>query len=145
MIGVAQHAGSRPVGGDVPGVEFRNGPDFARGPIHSAQQVRPDGENDIAGTAEKCLVNDELIIAVLMQALHPRPIPPDAEHAGRRIACEQNPIRIDRVKLRMDHRAREGNHVPAGPIRAPGRNAVAAALLDGRRQPLPVRAQRAFA
>ena len=59
-------------GRDVPRIVVDDGAYGARGPIHHAKRVRPDGEYQIAGAAEKGLVDDELVVAVLVQALAAR-------------------------------------------------------------------------
>src|SRR5690348_8940345 len=66
MISVAEHFRSCAIRGDVPGVELRDRSDGARGPVHRAQSARPYGEHEIAAASEKCLMHDELIIAVLI-------------------------------------------------------------------------------
>src|SRR5262249_33237434 len=65
-------------------------------------------------------------------------------HARRRVAGKLDPLRIERMKLRMDHRSGKGNQAPSATVRTPDDNAAGFALLDRRRHPLPSRAERAL-
>src|SRR5690349_1235588 len=102
MVGIAEHLGSAAIWGDVPGVEVRNRSDRARSPVHHAERAGPDGEHDISASAEKSLVHNELVIAVLVEAFHAAAVAPNAVHAGRGISGEDEPLGFQWMKLRVD-------------------------------------------
>ena len=91
----------------------------ARAPVHAAQGARPHGEHQVAGGAQKSLVHQELVVAVLVQAFQPGPVTPHAVHARRRVAREFDPFRLQRMKLRMDHGPGKWNLAPAEPSKRP--------------------------
>ena len=71
------------------------------------------------GSQER-FVHQKLVVAVLVQALHAGAVAADAMHARRRVARELDPLRLERVKLRMDHGSRKRNLAPARTIEAAG-------------------------
>src|ERR1035437_2218155 len=107
MVGVAENAASGTVGSDVPGIVIDDGAYRAGGPIHRTERARPDGEHQIAGASEEGFVHDELVIAMLVEALQARAVAAHAVHARSGIAGERNPCRFQRVELRVDDGARE--------------------------------------
>lgn len=86
-------------------------------------------------------MNDEFVVAVLVQTFHRSPITADAEHPRSRIAREQNPLRIQWMKLGMDDGAGEWDQVPPGSIHSAGDQSRLGAQLDGGDGPLPIRGQ----
>ena len=95
--------------------------------------------------AEKGLVNQELVVAVLVQAFEAAAIAADAVHARRRVARELDPFRLQRMELRMNHGARKRDRMPAGSVEAPGNQAALRAGFEGGGEPLAIAADRAFA
>jgi len=63
-------------------------------------------------------MNDEFVVAVLMETFHAGTIAANAVHAGRGIACKLDPFWFKGMELRMDHGARKWNGVPARSIEA---------------------------
>ena len=96
----------------------------AGGPVHPAKRVRPDGEDQIAGAAEEGFVNDELVVAVFVEALEAGAVAAHAVHARGGIAGEFDPLGLERMELRMDDGARERNDVPGGAVEAAGDEAA---------------------
>ena len=137
--------GAGAVGRDVPAVEFRDGADVARRPIHAAQRARPDGEDQIAGAAEESLVHDELVVAVLVEALEAGAVAAHAMHARSGIAGELDPLRLERMKLRMDDGARKRNQRPEPAVDAAGDQAALRALLDRGGEPFAIGGKRTLA
>ena len=75
----------------------------------------------------------------------PRAIAPHAMHARRRIAREFDPLRIQRMELRMNHRARKRHIVPAAlPSKRPATRPHSSPL-ECRGQPFAIGADGAFA
>ena len=74
-------------------------------------------------------MHQELVVAVLVQAFQTGAVAPDAMHARRRVACELDPFRLERMELRMNHRAWKRNGMPAGSVEASGHKAALRALL----------------
>src|SRR5258708_29226867 len=112
MVGVAENLCSGPVRCDVPRVEVSDRGDLARLPIHSAETMRPNCEDDVAGAAEECLVNDELVVSVVIEALHSGSVTPDAMHSRRGVTRENQPVGVRWVELRMDDGSWEWNQRP---------------------------------
>ncbi len=69
-----------------------------------AEGMRPDGEHQVAGGAEKGLVDDELVVAVLVEALQAGAVAAHAMHARRGIARELDPLGLERMELRDESR-----------------------------------------
>ena len=69
MVSVAEDAAPGTVGSDVPGIVVDDSAYGAGSPIHHAKRVGPDGEHQVARAAEEGLVDDELVVAVLVEAL----------------------------------------------------------------------------
>src|SRR5437879_13771900 len=82
---------------------------------------------------------------MLVKAFETRAVSADAVHARRGVAGEFDPVGLEWMKLRMNHRAREWNETPSGPIRPAHDQSLSAPPLTGRGNPLALRAQRAFA
>src|SRR4029077_10012085 len=136
---------SAAVGRDVPGIELGDGAHFARRPVHNAQSVGPDRENQVAGAAEKCFVHYELIVAVPIQALETGAVAAHTVHAWRGIAGELNPFGLERMKLWMNHGARKRDQCPAGAGRASGDEPLLLPLFDSRGDPIAANAEGTFA
>ena len=90
-------------------------------------------------------MNQELVVAVLVQAFQTAAIAADAVHARRRVAREFNPFRFQRVELRMNDGARKWNGMPAGSIEASGNQAALGAGFERGREPLAIAADGALA
>jgi len=133
----------------VPGIVIGDGANRAGGPIHRAEGARPDREHQIAGGAEEGLVHDELVVAVFVEALQARTVAAHAMHARRGIARELDPAGLERMELRMDHRARERNHRGRRPVEAadnqPSLRRAAGLPREGRGQPAAIGTDRALA
>src|SRR5262245_7531050 len=140
MIGIAKHARSGAVRRDVPGVELGYRPHFASGPVQPTKRLRPYREHQVTRGPQKGLVHDELVVSMFVETLEPGAVAPHAVHARRRIAGEFDPLRIERMKLRMNHRARERNQAPTTAITTADDNAAAVPLFHRGGQPLPSRA-----
>ena len=84
-------------------------------------------------------------VAVLVKAFETAAIAADAMHARGRVARELDPFRFQRMELWMDYGARKWNRIPGGSIEASHRQAALRAGFEGRREPLAVAADRAFA
>ena len=64
-------------------------------------------------------MHDKLVVPVMMQALHSDPVAAHAKHARRRITCKDQPIRFQRMELRMNHSSRERNQSPFAAVARP--------------------------
>lgn len=144
MVGVAENLGPGAVGRDVPGVEKRKRASLSRVPIHPFKRKGPDGEHQVTGFTQEGLVNDELLIGVLVQALDARAVPANAMHTRRGIGCEFDPLRFERVELRVDHGSREGNDVPLRAVEPAHDDSIPAFLANGCGDPLAVWRKRTF-
>src|SRR5260370_16561443 len=107
MVSVAEDAATGAVGSDVPGIVVDDGAHRAGGPIHHAERTRPDGEYQVASAAQEGFVHDELVIAVLVEALQARAVAAHAVHARRGIAGELDPAPLQWPKLRINSAARD--------------------------------------
>src|SRR5688572_11629696 len=105
MIRVEQHPAAVGAGSDMPAVVLSDDANLASRPVHPAQPVRPNGKHEIACRAEKRLVYNELIVTVLIKTLEAGAIASYTVHARCRVAGELDPLVIQRMKLRMNHRA----------------------------------------
>src|SRR3954447_24992612 len=109
MVGVAKDPRTGAIRSDMPRVVLHDQADFARRPIHPAECPRPNGEHQVARASEECFVYEELIVPVLVQALESATVAPDPVHPRSRIARKLDPLRLERMELRMNHGARERN------------------------------------
>src|SRR6185312_7388438 len=144
MIRVAQYALAFAIRRNVPRVVFRDGRDRARRPVHAAKRARPDRKDDIARRAQKCLMDDEFIVTVLVQALKPRAVTPYTMHTRRGVPRELDPLRLQRMKLRMNDSTRKRDRAPSGPVVPPNRQAGFRAAFVRGSQPFAVRTDGTF-
>src|SRR5260221_3171496 len=93
---------------------------------------------------KKSFMNHEFVVSMLVQAFQTGTVAAHTVHAWRRAAGKDQPFRIQRMKLRVDHSPIERNHMPAASIRAPGCDSIPAILLHIGCQPFAIRAGRAF-
>src|SRR5262249_14185466 len=117
----------------------------AGGPVHPAKRVGPDGEDQVAGRAKEGLMYQELVITVLVKALHTGAVAPDSMHPRCGVACKLDPFGIERMKLRVNHGARKRNFAPARATHAAAGEAARRTLLKRSDQPLAIAADRGFA
>ena len=89
MNRIAQDRVSGRIAGDVPGVEGRDDGSLAGCDRHSFKRIRPDREYEIVSpVTEKCLVDNELIVAVFIEACVPGPVPSNRDHRLL-VGCER--------------------------------------------------------
>src|SRR5262249_33254169 len=125
-------------------VELDDRTNLASCPIHTAERARPNGEHQVSSRAQEGFMDQKLLVAVLVEAFDPFSVAPHAVHPWRRIARKLDPLRIERMKLRMNHCSRERDHAPLGSIGPPDHNTEGGAVLDCRCQPFAPAAKRAF-
>src|ERR1035437_2284198 len=145
MIGVAEDALAATVGRDVPGVVVHDRADFAGGPVHAAQDARPNREYEIATVAKEGLMNQKLVVPVLVEAFEAAAVASDAVHARGRIARELDPFGFERMELGRNDGARKRNRMPAGFVEASGDEAALSAGFKRGGEPFAIAADGAFA
>src|SRR5579872_1233183 len=102
-------------------------------------------ERDVPRLTKKCLVQNEFVIAVAVKAFHLGAIAANSEHARRRVGRKDQPLRFQRMKLRMDYGPLKGDYPPVAAVAPSGHQAVLAAVFDRGGDPFSLPAQRALA
>ena len=90
-------------------------------------------------------MNDELVVAVRVEAFQPGPVPPHAMHSWGGVSGKLDPFRVHGIELRMDHGAREVDEAGLAPVNRADDQAPAMFPLASRDEAITGGAQRAFA
>src|SRR5947207_3677654 len=90
-------------------------------------------------------MHDKFVVVVPVQAFKPRSIPAHAVHPGRGIAGKDEPLRIERMELGMNHGSLERDPMPTRTISSPDHDTAPRVLFDSRSQPLAATAERTLA
>ena len=72
-------------------------------------------------------MDDELVVAVLVEAFQAGAVAPHTVHARRGIAGELDPFRLERMELRVDDGTRKRNRVRCRAVKSAGSEASIAA------------------
>ena len=142
MIGIAQNLRTRAIRRDVPRVELHNRTDGAGSPTHPFQRVRPHRKHQVPRVAKERLMHHKLVVAVFIQTLQARAIPPHAMHPRRGVCRKFNPLGLQRMKLWMDHRSGKIQNTPLCPINPATHQPRRTTQFHSRSQPLAIRCKR---
>ena len=104
MHGIAQDFGAGAVAGDVPCIEIRNRLHLQRFQRESAERVGPMRHDEFVLRAEERLVDEEFVIAVLIELPIFCAIAMDSPHPRRGIPRIGDEFRMFRMELRVDNR-----------------------------------------
>ncbi len=89
-------------------------------------------------------MDHEFVVAVVVEAFEAGAVAADAVHARGGVAGELDPLRVERMELRMDHGARKGDDMPSGSIDPACGDAGPAIELDCGSQPVATGTQGDF-